>query len=114
MMNSEAPPSARLVLIGSIEEFKNWAALAEPGDEATYHSGDLPVDRRKSGHVDELARFAADAAAKGELVLLQRQLAPGAYQYFCRRAPQPEKRPRDGLALGLGNRSPVGFRQSRS
>lgn len=68
-----------------IYDVNEWLMMAPLHTEWVYHVGFLARDREVSSVLDQGARMLLTAAFKGEIMLYQRRLGEGKYQYFARK-----------------------------
>lgn len=67
-------------------EFREWLRRARRGHVFVYHIGMLPNDRERDWEVDQVAQEAWSVAEAGEVLLTQRRLESGKYEYIATRA----------------------------
>jgi hypothetical protein len=64
-----------------LNQVKKRLALAQPGERIVYYVGDLARDRANSADLSELADYVLAASSAGRLLLGQRRLGPGQFEY---------------------------------
>lgn len=73
--------------MSNVEFFEHWLTGAPAGQSWCYHQGYLAVDREQFGgsEVAALAQRAWRASEEGFVLLTQRRLGEGSYEYLATR-----------------------------
>lgn len=83
-------------------DFLKWLAFSKPGDQITYHQGDLVPDARavygmrdaekmRAAKVAELRKAAQKAQERGDVQLVQSRLGLGRFAYIAIRSKKREE-----------------------
>lgn len=68
-----------------MDQFKDWMFSAPQGDRCLYHIGQMLTDQEGMPHLKVLGDYAALMSEFGAVVITQRRVDAGLYQYFAAR-----------------------------
>lgn len=69
----------------NLDQFRDWVFSAPRGDRCLYHIGQLLVDQEERPGLKALGDYAALMSDYGAVVITQKRIEAGMYQYFAAR-----------------------------
>lgn len=69
----------------TVDQFRDWMFSAPQGDRCLYHIGQMLIDQIELPHLKLMGDYAALMSEFGALVITQRRVDDGLYQYFAAR-----------------------------
>lgn len=72
-------------VVYTMDQFKDWMFSAPQGDRCLYHIGQMLTDQEDRPHLKVLGDYAALMSEFGAVVITQRRVDDGLYQYFAAR-----------------------------
>jgi hypothetical protein len=72
-------------VVYTMDQFRDWMFSAPQGDRCLYHIGQMLTDQEDRPHLKFLGDYAALMSEFGAVVITQRRVDAGMYQYFAAR-----------------------------
>lgn len=72
-------------VVYTLDQFRDWMFSAAQGERCLYHIGQMLTDQEERPHLKPLGDYAALMSEFGAVVITQRRVDAGLYQYFAAR-----------------------------
>jgi len=87
-------------VVYTLEHFRDWMFAADTGEKCLYHIGQVLVDQQERPSLKYIADYASLMSDYGAVLLNQKRVHAGLYQYFASRTSFPVRTIPKSVATG--------------